>query len=170
MVGRIVAAHGVDGWLRVRTSGDSPDNLMRASKLMLGATEDDPGATVRAVEAAETGRPGEVRLRLEGISDRDEAQALRGRLVMVDETEIERLPEGEYYEYELIGCHVEDEDGQAIGTVRGVWPTGASDVLVLDDGSGGQRLVPTGGDFLQEVDVAGRRIVVAVIPGLLDGS
>jgi 16S rRNA processing protein RimM len=141
---------------------------MRAPELMLGASDDDPETETREVEEAKPGRPGEVRLRLSGIADRQQAQALRGDLVMVDESEIERLPEGEYYEYEFIGCRVEDEDGQTIGTVSGVLSTGAADVLVVDDGSGGQHLIPTGGDFLQEVDIADRRIVVALIPGLLD--
>ena len=168
VLGRVVAAHGLRGWLRVRVFGDSPDNLMRAPELMFGASSDDRETETREVERAETGRPGEVRLLLAGISDRDQAQALRGHLIMVDESEIERLPEGEYYEYEFIGCRVEDEEGQTIGTVRGVWSTGAADVLIVDDGLGGQHLIPTGGDFLREVDVADRRIVVALIPGLLD--
>ena len=81
---------------------------------------------------------------------------------------LERLPEGEYYEYQLVGCRVEGEDGQAIGTVREVWSTGASDVLVVESEEGEQRLIPTGGDFLREVDLEGRRIVIEVIPGLLD--
>jgi ribosomal 30S subunit maturation factor RimM len=41
-------------------------------------------------------------------------------------------------------------------------------VLVVENEEGGQQLIPTGGDFLREVDLAGRRIVVNLIPGLLD--
>jgi 16S rRNA processing protein RimM len=169
VLGRIVSAHGLGGWLRVRTFSDPPYNLMRASELMLGAVDDDPGLEVRAVEAREQGRPGEVRMRLAGVADREAAEALRGRLILVDEAEIERLPEGEYYEYELIGCRVEDEEGQTIGTVSGVWSTGAADLLVIDGESGEQQLIPAGGEFLREVDVKGRRIAVALIPGLIAG-
>jgi ribosomal 30S subunit maturation factor RimM len=63
---------------------------------------------------------------------------------------------------------VEGEDGRTLGTVREIWPTGAADVLVVENAEGGQQLIPTGGDFLQEIDISARRIVVQVIPGLLD--
>lgn len=141
---------------------------MRASELWLGASEHDEQAVSLTVARVEPGRPGEARLNFSGIGDRDGALALKGRLVMVPADQIERLPDGEYYEYELVGCRVEGEDGRAIGTVREVWSTGASDILLVESEGGDEHLVPIGGDFLKEVDVAGRRIVIEVIPGLLD--
>jgi 16S rRNA processing protein RimM len=152
----------------VRTSGDGQENLLRASVVTLGESEEDPEAVSVEVASAEPGRRGEVRMTLAGVDGREEASDLRGRLVMVDSGRLERLPEGEYYEYQLVGCRVEGEDGQTIGTVREIWSTGASDVLVVESEEGEQRLIPTGGDFLREVDLDGRRIVIEVIPGLLD--
>ena len=107
---------------------------------------------------------------LAGSTGREEASNLRGRLVMIDSGQLEQLSEGEYYQYQLVGCRVEGENGTTIGTVLEVWSTGASDVLVVENEEGGQHLIPTGGDFLREVDVDRRRIVVEVIPGLLDAS
>jgi 16S rRNA processing protein RimM len=168
-LGYVVAAHGLHGAVRVRILGDAPDNLMCAPAVMLGASETDPTAETFEVVAVEPGKPGEVRLTLAGVDDRDRARELRGRLVMVEAAEIQPLPDGEYYQYEFIGCQVEGEDGQLIGTVREVWSTGAPDVLVVEGASGDRHLIPIGGDFLKEVDVARRRIVVELIPGLLDG-
>jgi 16S rRNA processing protein RimM len=152
----------------VRAFGDGPENLLRASVVTLGESEEDPRAVSMDVASAEPGRRGEVRMMLAGVDGRGGASELRGRLVMVDSRQLEQLPEGEYYEYQLVGCRVEGGDGQEIGTVRGVWSTGASDVLVVESEEGEERLIPTGGDFLQEVDLDGRRIVIEVIPGLLD--
>jgi len=152
----------------VRIFGDGPENLLRASVVTLGESEEDPRAISVDVASAEPGRRGEVRMMLAGVDGREEASELRGRLVMVDSGQLERLPEGEYYEYQLVGCRVEGEDGQGIGTVREVWSTGAADVLVVESEEGEQRLIPTGGDFLLEVDLEGRRIVIEVVPGLLD--
>jgi 16S rRNA processing protein RimM len=168
VIGRIVGAHGLQGCVQVRYFGDGPDSLLRASVVTLGATEADPEAVAREVVSAAPGRADEVRMTLAGVSGREAASKLRGRLVMVEAGQLERLAEGEYYEYQLIGCRVEGENGETIGTVREVWSTGASDVLVVANEEGGQHLIPTGGDFLRKVDVDGRRIVVEVIPGLLD--
>ncbi len=67
-----------------------------------------------------------------------------------------------------MGCRVEREDGSEIGVVRDIWPTGESDVLVVEDKAGSEHLIPAAGDLLREVDIEGRRIVVEVIPGLLE--
>lgn len=167
-IGQIVGAHGLRGCLKVRAFGDGPESLLRAGVVTLGGQIDDPGAVQMKVLGAESGGSREVRMTLADVEDRDTAARLRGRLVMVESGELEELAEGEYYEYQLLGCRVEGDDGQTLGTVREVWPTGAADVLVVETEDGGQQLIPTGGDFLQEIDISARRIVVRVIPGLLD--
>jgi 16S rRNA processing protein RimM len=170
VIGRIVGAHGLGGCVQVRYSGDRPENLLKASRVILGAGEEDLEAVSVEVVSVTPGRAGEVRMELAGIAGREEASKLRGRAVMVDSGQLERLPEGEYYEYQLVGCRVEGENGETIGTVREVWPTGACDVLVVESPAGGRHLIPTRGDFLREVDIEERRIAIGVIPGLLDAQ
>jgi len=168
VIGQIVGAHGLHGTVKVRAFGDGPDNLVRAGVVTLGGEIDDPEAVEVKVLEAESGGSKEVRMKLADIEDREAAARLRGRLVMVESGELEELAEGEYYHYQLVGCRVEGDEGQALGTVAEVWPTGAADVLVLETEDGGQQLIPTGGDFVQEIDISARRIVIRVIPGLLD--
>lgn len=168
MVGRITGAHGLRGTLQVRIAGDGPDNLLRAEKVIVGSRVDDPKAIWMEVASAAPGRTGEVRMAIAGVEGREAAQKLRGRLIMLEAGQLEPLAEGEYYEFQLVGCRVEGEDGEVIGRVREVWSTGPADVLIVENEEGGQHLIPTGGDFLREVDLEGRRIVVEIIPGLLD--
>ena len=167
-IGRVVGAHGLRGQLRVRYFGDGPDELLRQPRLTLAASEDDPDAMVFEVEHVAPGRNGEVRVGLEGVAKRDAAESLRGRLVMTQRERLEPLGPGEYYGYQLIGCRVEEEDGSEVGVVREIWPTGKSDVLVVEGREGSEHLIPAAAEHLREVDVEGRRIVIRVIPGLLD--
>jgi 16S rRNA processing protein RimM len=104
------------------------------------------------------------------VGDREAAQALRGLWVSADRRALQPLPAGEYYWCELVGCRVEDQAGRPIGTVREIWETGAHDVLVVEGEDGRRRLLPAAEAFLKEVDVAGRRIAIDVIEGLLDPS
>jgi len=168
VLGRIVGAHGIRGVVRVRVLGESPENLLRARRVWLGWEADDPEARSFEVEQAAVGRPGEVRLRLAGIGRREDADALRGALVGAESGLLERLPPGEHYWFELVGCRVELADGREIGTVSELWQTGAHDVLVVAGQDGQLRLVPTVREFLREVDIRERRIVIDPIPGLLD--
>jgi len=156
------------GALRVRVLGDSPENLLRAERVWLGREERAPDSRTLQVRRAAVGRPGEVRLSLVGIERREDAEARRGELVFAETTLLERLPPGEHYWFELLGCAVELADGRRVGTVRELWETGAHDVLVVEGVDGQRRLVPTAREFLKEVDIRVRRIVIDPIPGLLD--
>jgi len=167
-VGRIVGSHGLRGQVRVRLFGDGPDNLKSCSTIWLGEGRDDPDAKSYQVEFVGTGRANEARLGLEGIADRDAAQGLRGLLVLAKAAALEPLDDDEFYWHQLIGCDVETEDGERVGIVREIWETGAHDVLVVRDERGKQNLIPTARELTREIDVAGRRIVVAAIPGLID--
>jgi 16S rRNA processing protein RimM len=166
-LGRVVGVHGLRGTLRVRILGDDPTNLMRVPRVRLGPREGDPEAVEYEVTRVGPGRGGELRLCLDGVTRREQAEALRGRWLLARASDLERLPAGEYYEYELVGCRVEDGQGRALGVVRGIWETGAADVLVVEAEDGAEHLIPAAADLLSEVDVAGRRIVVDAIPGLL---
>lgn len=168
VLGRIVGAHGLGGQLRVHYFGDAPDNLMRLEATLLVESEAETDAESFEVTKVVAGRREEVRMTLAGVADRESAERLRGKLVTAAASQLEALPEGEYYSYELIGCGVEGADGQLIGTVREVWATGAVDVLVVEDANGAQQLIPAVESQLREVDTEARRIVIEILPGLLD--
>jgi 16S rRNA processing protein RimM len=108
-----------------------------------------------------------VRLQLAGLDDRDEAQALRGQLVLMREASLSTLDADEFYWHQLIGCRVEAEDGEAIGTVSSLLETGAHDVLVVDAPDGRQHMIPTAREFVTRIDLERGRIEVALIPGLV---
>jgi 16S rRNA processing protein RimM len=129
---------------------------------------EDGARVAHAVLAVAPGRPGELRLRLEGVASRAAAEALCGRSVLAGASHLRAPGDGEYYGHQLIGCRVEAEGGRELGRVTGIWSTGAPDVLIVTDGQGRERLIPAAAAFLREVDVAGRRITIEAIPGLLD--
>jgi 16S rRNA processing protein RimM len=170
VLGKVVGAHGSNGELRVRWLGDGPENLMRAPRVALGAeSEHGRWYEVRCVSRAGSGRGGEVRIELAGVESREAATALTGLHVIGDAAHLEALPEGEHYWFEWIGCAVSTDTGRALGTVTEIWEAGAHDVLVVkEEGTGRERLLPVVESLLREVDVPGRRIVTAVPEGLLD--
>ena len=94
---------------------------------------------------------------LAGVSDRDAAEALRGRPVSVSRADIE-LDEGEVLLADLVGCRVELTDGSEWGVVSGL-ELGRQDRLVIRQGEI-ERLLPVVDEFVVDIDVEGRRIVV----------
>ena len=152
----------------MRIAGDSADHLLSVDTIWLGKRIDDPEARRRSVVDRGLARPGEVRLRLDGMHQRSQVQDLIGMLVTASRDLLPALPEGEFYWYQLIGCRVDTESGEHAGIVKEIWETGAHDVLVVMDEDGARRLIPTADELMVEIDLAGRRIVMVDMPGLLE--
>jgi 16S rRNA processing protein RimM len=174
VLGQVAGAHGVRGQLRIAVLGDDPENLASAPWVELSfdreAPAEDRAARRYEVTFAGSGRAGELRLGLAGVGDRDAADALRGAYVLGDAALLAPLADGEHYWFELVGCTVVDDAGRELGTLAEIWETGAHDVLVVQAGDGRRHLIPAAEPFLVRVDPAERRIVVAPVPGLLDGD
>ncbi|MFN7244783.1 MAG: ribosome maturation factor RimM, partial [Dietzia cercidiphylli] len=85
VVGRVVKSHGVRGELVVDVRTDSPRDRFAVGERLLGRTGKGNNVTDRevTVEAARD-HYGRLLVRLEGVSDRDSADELRGMLLRVD--------------------------------------------------------------------------------------
>ncbi len=162
VLGEVLGPHGRRGALRIRIHGDDAHHLTRATRVEIGSGPGDAHAVSYRVREARSGRPGEAFLALHGVADREAAEALGGLLVLLDAGQLDPLPEGEFYWYELIGCSVYDEAGQPLGRLCGLVETGAHDVFVVEGEDATQRFYPAAGALLREIDPQARRIVIAV--------
>jgi 16S rRNA processing protein RimM len=165
-----VGAHALRGELRIRLYGGDPDNLALQDVVWLGRDRDDAMARAFAVLGTGSGRPGEIRLALTGVTDRESALALRGMQVLISAESLPALDEDEFYWHELIGCRVETQSGDLVGEVAELWDSGRHDVLVVRDERGRQILVPTAREIMTGVDREARRIVIDAPPGLIDAD
>jgi 16S rRNA processing protein RimM len=158
-VGRITRAHGVHGEVAVLVISEVPERFDDGARVW---TQDGRGLTVSA------SRPHGDRLlvRFAEVEDREQAEALRGALLFVPESASPELPEGSWWDHQIVGCAVETETGRGLGIVRDVIHTAANDVWSVFDAAERETLIPVIGDVIVEVDVAAGRIVVREVPGL----
>jgi 16S rRNA processing protein RimM len=109
---------------------------------------------------------GALLVKFTGVDTRDRAEELRGTL-FVGAEDLRTLDTGEYWHHDVIGCAVVDETGAELGAVTRVDPGVAQDLFAIETPLG-ERLVPAVKDIVVEVDIRGRRIVIAPPAGLLD--
>jgi len=157
-IGRVGAPWGVRGAVRVLPLTD------RRGQLAAGRAVTVAGER-RTIENARW-QKGMVYLRLSGIDDREAARELGGRLLSIPESELEPLPKGQYYRFQLIGLSVVSTDGEELGHVAEVLSTGANDVYVVR-GNRGEILLPATDEVVREIDLETGRMLVGVLPGLL---
>jgi len=163
-VGEIVAAHALRGAVRVKAY-QPPAPSLAAGALVVLARGDE--RQERQVVTAAPFRGSLVLVQLDGVTDRSAAEALVGSEVLVPTRDLPPPGENEFYYHEIEGFAVETVTGESLGIVAEIFPTGANDVLVVR-GPGGEHLIPVIAEVVRTIDRAGRRIVIAPLPGLLD--
>lgn len=107
-------------------------------------------------------------LKFAGYDSIESAQALVGYEFGVPETERVELSEGEFYDWELEGCAVENQDGATVGQVRDVIRTGGVEILAVKVDGQNDILIPMADSIVVRVDISEKRIVIDPPEGLLD--
>ena len=103
-----------------------------------------------------------------GVSDRNAAEALKGKYLYIDRENARELGEDEYFVPDLIGLEVKDEAGQVIGTLCDVIQNSAQDVYEIKMPEGKTFMIPAVGEFILKVDMDNREMIVRLIEGMID--
>lgn len=102
---------------------------------------------------------------LAGVSDPETAQMFVNQVIYVPEEDFPVLSQGEYYWFNLIDCAVVNTHQIELGKVTGILPTGANDVLVVENNSLEKKriLIPfltTINKVILSVDLVAKLIIV----------
>jgi 16S rRNA processing protein RimM len=163
-IGRVSKPHGVKGEIRIEYF--NPEDLRFFSHyqvIFLQGDEGNPQA-YRPISV----RPHKkfILAQLEGIRTKEEAEQLRGKVVLIDPAELPPLEEGEYYWNDILGMRVVTEKGKDVGKVTEILPTGSNDVYVVQKG-GKEFLIPATKDVIMSIDTEARTMVIRPLKGLL---
>ena len=103
-----------------------------------------------------------------GVDTISDAERLAGADVAIPIEERAELPEGEYFQSDLIGCEVFDATGRSLGVVTDFEETGGAPVLEVKTPDGRELLIPFARSICVNIDTAARRIEVHLPEGLED--
>jgi 16S rRNA processing protein RimM len=153
-LGFVGAPFGVRGWIKLRSHTDPPERLLEHRSLSIGR-----GSVWQIYRIEASGRSGgALTVKLAGIEDRDQAQALRGAQVCVPRSELPRRDDRDFYRADLIGCEVANLEGIVLGHVQHFIETPAQVLMVV---RGAQEFwIPAVPQHLRRVDLRERRLVV----------
>jgi 16S rRNA processing protein RimM len=144
----------VRGEVRIKAFTENPRAIGR-----YGPVEDETGARkFKVTVRGET--KGLVIARLDGVADRDQAEALKGLRLYVPRDKLPKPKRGEWYVADLIGLAAEDTGGAPLGRVKSVQNFGAGDVIEIERQDGTTEFLPFTKQVVPEVDVAGGKIVI----------
>ena len=172
-IGKIGSSVGLRGEVRVTLYAQDSGNLKEGKVLLLKhagkktASDEEAGTKLKCTSVRrQKDRPV---IRLEGITDRNAADELRGMEIYIHEEQLEELPEGEHYVRNLVGSRVIDlASGTEIGHLNDVIQNTAQSILDVETPEGKQVLIPAVDAFLRRIDEESGIIEVELIPGFLE--
>jgi 16S rRNA processing protein RimM len=158
-VGRLGAAHGVRGWLRVQSFTDPPQRLFEWRLWRLQTQGDDESGATREVKLMESRPQGNGWIaKLEGIDERDAASRLAGQMVLVDRAELPPTRGREFYRADLVGFEVKNVDGVLLGLVDHFVDTPGNAVMVIRGTR--EYLIPVTAQHLRQIVASDRMLIV----------
>lgn len=167
IVGKIGAPHGIKGWVRITSYTEELDGIFDFSPWLLTVQ-----GQVKEYRVAEWKHQSKALIaKLEGVTTRDHAEAIKNMEISILEAQLPALEQGDFYWRDLIGSKVVTVSGYDLGKVEQLFETGANDVLMVkanvNDAFGAkQRMIPyLMEQVIKSVDLEANIITVDWDPG-----
>lgn len=166
-IGKIVAPQGVKGEVRIYPDSDFPARFQEPGQRWLLRPEALEPEPVELLAGRYLAGKGLYVIQLAGVADRSQAEALRGALLLVPQSDRPPLEPGEFHILDLIGLEVFDQATQKrVGAVVRIVSAG-NDLLEVELINQQTALIPLVKEIVPVVDLTQKRIEITPPPGLL---
>lgn len=163
-VGVIANTHGIGGEVKVFPTTDDSQRFKQLKQVLLDAEGEYLELEVERVRFFKQ----MVIVKFKGFDNINDIEKYKGKDLLVTREAAVPLEENEYFICDILGARVETEEGQLLGTLSEVLTTGANDVYVVKPEDGKEILLPVIPDCVKEIDTEKKRVVVHLMPGLLE--
>lgn len=126
-IGKISAAFGIKGWIKIHSFTDSKKNILNYLPWII--KKDDEFKKIKIIHSKQQGN--NIIVSIEGITDRDIATTFCGCKILINKNQLPKTKEGEYYWTDIIGLYVKTKFDVNLGKVSYLIETGANNVLVV---------------------------------------
>ncbi len=162
-IGQIVNSYGIKGFFKVVPF---TDDITRFDNLKNIYIEKNKKLEKKEIEEVKYHK-NLVLLKIKGIDDINDTEQYKNCYLKIDRENAVKLPEDTYFITDIIGIQVFTEEGELLGNIIDVFPTGSNDVYVIKDELGKQILLPAIEEVIRKVDVIAKKMTVKLIAGLI---
>ena len=161
-IGQIVNTRGLRGEVKVNSFSEDSHRFEKVSNIFVKNKSGFQEYEIQKVSYVKN----QVILKIKGIDHIDYAEKLRNLYIYIKRSDLEELPEGQYYIADLIGLDVYEDNGKVLGIVDDVFNTKSNTVYVVRNEIGELKYLPGIPDVIKQVDIENKKIIVTLIPGL----
>ncbi len=162
-IGKIIGSSGLSGRIKVVLYTESPHILETGAAVHIGQGKKSTSslAIKRILQRGKN-----CLIEFEGIDTVDAANLLKGQYLYLPREMMAEPDEGEYYWHDIIGLAVITEEGEELGYITSILPTGSNDVYICE-GTKGEILLPAIEEVIKSIDIGRGVIIVEMLEGLV---
>lgn len=161
-IGQIVNTYGIKGFVKVVPY---TDDITRFEDLKTVFIENKGKLTEMTIEEVKYSK-NLVLLKFKGIPTIEMAENLKNCYLKINRKDAVKLPKDTYFIVDLLGIEVYTIQGDFLGKLDDIFPTGSNDVYVIKNELGKQILLPAIASVIKKIDVENKKIIVDLIEGL----
>lgn len=162
-IGKITGTHGIRGTMRVFPTTEDPSRFERLKEIIVEIRGKRETFHIQKVAFHKQF----VLLTVKEITDINVAELYKNGRILIPDAMAIPLGEDEYYNRDLYGLKVVIEEGEELGEITEIFPTGSNDVYVVKkDGKGKELLLPAIKDCIKNVDLENGVMTVKLLEGL----
>ena len=163
-VGKITNTHGHKGAVKVLSMTDNPERFEELQEVFLLDGDKKEKLTINSVKYQKSN----LILEIKEIKDMNQAELYKGKYLFIAKKDINPLPEGRYYIFQLVGLKVYEKDN-FLGEITEVIETGSNDVYIVKSKDREKDiLVPALKKVVKNIDLENKTMQVELIEGTLD--
>jgi 16S rRNA processing protein RimM len=159
IIGRFGAPFGVRGEIKVHAFSEQKAAMLAYDPWYIEHTGDSNNRWQRLDLTGKRALNDALAVKINGYTDRDKVKIFTHKNIAITRDQLPPPPKDEFYWSDLTGLSVENLDGQPLGQVERIMPTGANEVLVVTGDK--RRLIPfVMHHFVIKVDLKNAKIIV----------
>jgi 16S rRNA processing protein RimM len=162
-IGYILKPHGLKGYVTVSIDPEAPNDFSALTSVFL---EDQSRLVPYFIEEISV-QGSRAIIKFEDVNTETEARSISKNALYLPKTERPKSTRGEFYDDEIIGFTVTDEEAGVLGAVTEVTKAGANRLLVINR-EGTEVLIPVNGPFILSINKTKKKISVNLPEGFLD--
>jgi len=158
-IGKILSPWGNKGKLKIGVETDFLQRFTPSSRVYVNRQP----MTIASTEW----HRGKAIIKLNAIDSIEDAEKLPGQPLEIHHSQLQPLPEGQYYHFQLIGLEVWTTQGELLGNVSKILTMSSNDTYIVS-GAKGEILIPAIEDVIKSIDLKKGCIIIEPMEGLLN--
>lgn len=163
--GKILKTRGIKGEVKFFPFSGQVDSIINLNRVFIQKEGEEKPKEFKIIRVRSHNKSHFIELK--GISTIEDANELRGSIILIEKSDLPQLKEDEYYWFQLIGIKVYTSDGEYVGKIENLIDRDPQSILIVKRNDN-EILIPMIDSIISEINLKKAKVIITPIEGLID--